>query len=750
MAKRSLKASEAGQIKAKQAFERTGWTQEHLANQVGLGTRQSVWKFFTGRPVDRSIFVDLCFQLDLAWEEIVDQPIVKPKVRSAKSSVTTIKEQLHDTLKASLSPPTIPFDICQSLPLNKLYTPQFFLPALSSQRWLDLHELAPIKRGAPKAEMAENSKHLAAQFTLNQQKLVILGNPGSGKTTLLHHIALQCLDNRLYADNIPVFISLRSFVVQHPNQQFPALEDYLRAQLPPIFGMKMPVSEFLKDGRFLILMDGLDEVSLQAMPALCQTLQQWVQTYGNNRYILTCRTAARQYVFNGFTYTELAEFSPEQIEQFVQKFFQSVGETALAGEHKARDFLEQLYRKPNQPIRDLVTTPILLNLVCSIFQARKTLPANRAKLYQAALDILMERWDQARGIDRNGTGSLPLSKVDRLKLLSYLAAQTFEKGKFFFDKQDILAIISEYWGHLKSEPSLDTESLWAQAEQVIQAIAAHNGLLVERAKDIYAFSHLTFHEYLTARNIIATPQPQGLEQRLQTLTTKVNQYHWREVICLTANLLPEPLTFLEMLQQNILKIVIEYQKIIQFLEMIQNKAEQLSLAYPKWVLRTFYFSTLINTEINTDFKSGFAVEPLLSNQLSPDLALDLTLIRLLNAMKKLQGKASMSHILELYSVLSFESQHMLDANFLAAVQMLKSELPQNLAGQRSQQDWWQKEGQQWMGRWREMIQQHRGLSLDWQWSQEESNILQTYYQANQYLSIVSNLKPGSPPQNAIR
>jgi predicted NACHT family NTPase len=51
MAKRSLKATPEGQLQAKRAFERTGWTQEQLALEVGLNTRQSVWKFFTGRPI---------------------------------------------------------------------------------------------------------------------------------------------------------------------------------------------------------------------------------------------------------------------------------------------------------------------------------------------------------------------------------------------------------------------------------------------------------------------------------------------------------------------------------------------------------------------------------------------------------------------------------------------------------------------------------------------------------------------------
>lgn len=53
MAKRSLQASAEGIRKAKQAFRRKGWTQEYLAGEVGLETRQPIWKFFTGKAIDR-------------------------------------------------------------------------------------------------------------------------------------------------------------------------------------------------------------------------------------------------------------------------------------------------------------------------------------------------------------------------------------------------------------------------------------------------------------------------------------------------------------------------------------------------------------------------------------------------------------------------------------------------------------------------------------------------------------------------
>ena len=65
MVKRSLKASEEGRIRAKKIFDRRQWSQEYLAAEVGLSTRNSIWKFFSGRPIERSIFMEICFKLDL-------------------------------------------------------------------------------------------------------------------------------------------------------------------------------------------------------------------------------------------------------------------------------------------------------------------------------------------------------------------------------------------------------------------------------------------------------------------------------------------------------------------------------------------------------------------------------------------------------------------------------------------------------------------------------------------------------------
>jgi predicted NACHT family NTPase len=47
----------------------------------------------------------------------------------------------------------------------------------------------------------------------------------------------------------------------------------------------------------------------------------------------------------------------------------------------------------------------------------------------------------------------------------------------------------------------DEEALQLDSEAVLKSIEAQHGLLVERARGIYSFSHLTFQEYFTAKQI---------------------------------------------------------------------------------------------------------------------------------------------------------------------------------------------------------------------------------------------------------
>jgi acetate kinase len=84
-----LKASPEGIRQAKKQFDYNGWTQEYLAAEVGVKTRQPIWRFFAGQPIERYTFFEICARLDLDWQEIVEKPPLK-KADLANNKLKTI------------------------------------------------------------------------------------------------------------------------------------------------------------------------------------------------------------------------------------------------------------------------------------------------------------------------------------------------------------------------------------------------------------------------------------------------------------------------------------------------------------------------------------------------------------------------------------------------------------------------------------------------------------------------------------
>ncbi|MEH1783727.1 MAG: hypothetical protein V7K67_16250 [Nostoc sp.] len=108
MVKRSLQASLTGIQEAKRAFVRKGWTQDNLAAEVNLKTRQPIWRFFSGRPVERHTFIEICLILELNWREIATNPpaeflgleeYTQPSVLDIDTLVQQVRSQRFDKIQ---------------------------------------------------------------------------------------------------------------------------------------------------------------------------------------------------------------------------------------------------------------------------------------------------------------------------------------------------------------------------------------------------------------------------------------------------------------------------------------------------------------------------------------------------------------------------------------------------------------------------------------------------------------------------
>ena len=263
-------------------------------------------------------------------------------------------------------------------------------------------------------------------------------------------------------------------------------------------------------------MDGLDEVSTNIIRDKVQEqLRQVSGEYRNNRFILTCRTQIMGSMPVGFTSVEVADFNQKQVEQFVQNWFKASGQSGARAKEQWETISGAIANKPD--LKELAVTPVLLSLMCLVLQDEGEIPSDRAWLYKKGIKLLLSRWNDGKQIDGLEVGTetyRELSIEDKEALLIEIAARKFENPKNFvlFEQEELADQITH-----RLQLSNRREGV-----VVLKAIEAQHGLLIERADELWSFSHLTFQEHFTVQWLTQLSS----EQLIKTIASR----QWQEVV----------------------------------------------------------------------------------------------------------------------------------------------------------------------------------------------------------------------------
>ncbi|ARV60241.1 hypothetical protein BZZ01_17820 [Nostocales cyanobacterium HT-58-2] len=372
-------------------------------------------------------------------------------------------------------------------------------------------------------------------------KLLIWGKPGAGKTTFLKHMAMHNAQE-VGQQIIPIFISLKAFA---DDEEKPDLVDAIKRELITYASASETlVLELLEQGRCLILLDGLDEVRDAQSNRIYQNINNLVEQFSKNRFVMTCRSGASDYIFEYFTEVEMADFNEQQVMMFVQKWFASGQEPNLGDE-----FLGEIEK--NRSIKELTTNPLLLTMLCLVFEDYYKLPKNQYSLIDDAINVLLRKWDASRRIDRSWANKFNLPHQRKVNMLSQIAYAAFkqEPQKYFWQTYELEELIRNY---IENIPEISPQTLKIDSFSVLKTIEANHGLLVKQAQDLYSFSHLTFQEYFVANYII---ESQNTEIVKEVIQQKLTNHQWREVFLMIAGRLANADDFIKLIFNQINTLV---------------------------------------------------------------------------------------------------------------------------------------------------------------------------------------------------
>lgn len=365
---------------------------------------------------------------------------------------------------------------------------------------------------------SRNRKARSGIQIANEEKfLMIRGGPGSGKSTFLRKIGMEALkgnQGELKYQCIPVFIELKRFAFKSID-----IEKFLIKEFETC-GFPNPANftrQALQKGRLLVLLDGLDEVPEENKSDLVRSINDFVDLYDRNRFIASCRSADRS-TLQRFTDVEIAYFEDEQIHKFIHNWFQ---EDQPDVEHKC---WKTLNKPDNSAAKELARTPLLLTFLCLVYDRSQSFPLQRSIIYRKALRILLEEWNASKRIVQDEMYQGLTTELEEMLLCS-IAYKKFVEGRLFFDRKEIVEEIKEFLHqNLNAPKALD-------GENIIKVISIQQGILVERAENVFSFSHLTLQEYLTALYVESNNEIQALVEKY------ILDERWREIFLLTAELM---------------------------------------------------------------------------------------------------------------------------------------------------------------------------------------------------------------------
>jgi HEAT repeat protein/energy-coupling factor transporter ATP-binding protein EcfA2 len=196
------------------------------------------------------------------------------------------------------------------------------------------------------------------------EHVLLVGRPGSGKSTALARLLLEESEK---GDRIPVLVELRYW-----NEQgvLGLIQGFLRSLptqvgLSPVEIHRTTLEELLRSNKFLLLIDGLNELPSEAAR---QDVLRFRREFPKVAIVFTTRDLSLGGDFGIEKRLEMQPLTETQMRSFVTAYIPEQSEAML--------------RQLGTRLREFGSTPLLLWMLCGLFRQTGEIPANLGEVFR--------------------------------------------------------------------------------------------------------------------------------------------------------------------------------------------------------------------------------------------------------------------------------------------------------------------------------------------------------------------------------
>ncbi|MGB3191477.1 MAG: HEAT repeat domain-containing protein [Limnoraphis sp.] len=374
------------------------------------------------------------------------------------------------------------------------------------------------------------------------KKFMVLADPGMGKSTLLRMEALRIAkDQREKLETgkitveevvLPLFLRLSELASEVNKPEFEFLPEAIADVIKQIYSDRTEfekiqplIVEKIKKGECFLLIDAWDEVEQDYRTKLKSKLDNFKQ--------IDCPMIATSRIvgytgspIGGAKEVEIVPFDQQQTENYIKTWFENAKGYLEDESVSAESLIKELQNRPQ--INGLVKNPLLLSLVCSLYQTKELeLPAKRSEIYKQAVDCMLQQWRNQR--QEQKTVDIDFKK----EVLESFAYQISREGKEVFNLRELRKKIRSF---LQQEGYSHVDSM-----AIITELSEEDGIIQQIDKDgeKYIFLHRTFQEYFTASYLNESKDRISLAQQFFW------NYDQHETLTLLAGLMDDPTSLVE-------------------------------------------------------------------------------------------------------------------------------------------------------------------------------------------------------------